>query len=168
MTPQCLSPHDFDLHFIRLSSVFVFETWLVSSLYHSGTKIDLRENKDAIGQLACQGLQPVKREHGIKLANKIHCVKYMECSALTQRGLKQVMPDLIVRATIAHLGCLLFGKIASSTMPSFWKMLCNRTFFVNNLFLRTSEILPVNFSWILAGNVLVIFQVDPKSKMVTI
>lgn len=58
-----------------------------------GTKIDLRENKDAIGQLASQGLQPVKREHGIKLANKIHAVKYMECSALTQRGLKQVFDE---------------------------------------------------------------------------
>ena len=56
----------------------------------SGTKIDLRENKEAIGQLASQGLSPVKREQGIKLANKIRAVKYMECSALTQRGLKQV------------------------------------------------------------------------------
>lgn len=55
-----------------------------------GTKIDLRENKEAIGQLAAQGLSPVKREQGIKLANKIRAVKYMECSALTQRGLKQV------------------------------------------------------------------------------
>jgi hypothetical protein len=37
-----------------------------------------------------QGLSPIKREQGIKLANKIRAVKYMECSALTQRGLKQV------------------------------------------------------------------------------
>ena len=59
-------------------------------LSSSGTKIDLRENKEAIGQLASQGLSPVKREQGIKLANKIRAVKYMECSALTQRGLKQV------------------------------------------------------------------------------
>ena len=59
-------------------------------LTFAGTKIDLRENKDAIGMLAHQGLSPVKREHGIKLGNKIHACKYMECSALTQRGLKQV------------------------------------------------------------------------------
>jgi hypothetical protein len=50
----------------------------------------LRENKEAIGQLTAQGLSPIKREQGIKLANKIRAVKYMECSALTQRGLKQV------------------------------------------------------------------------------
>lgn len=50
----------------------------------------MRENKEAIGLLAAQGLSPVKREQGIKLANKIRAVKYMECSALTQRGLKQV------------------------------------------------------------------------------
>ena len=56
----------------------------------TGTKIDLRENKEAIGSLTAQGLNPVKREQGIKLANKIRAVKYMECSALTQRGLKQV------------------------------------------------------------------------------
>ncbi|KAJ8310599.1 hypothetical protein KUTeg_012464 [Tegillarca granosa] len=51
------------------------------------------ENKEAIGQLASQGLSPVKREQGIKLANKIRAVKYMECSALTQRGLKQVFDE---------------------------------------------------------------------------
>ena len=56
----------------------------------AGTKIDLRENKEAIGQLAAQGLSPIKREQGIKVANKIRAKKYMECSALTQRGLKQV------------------------------------------------------------------------------
>ncbi|XP_052215953.1 ras-related C3 botulinum toxin substrate 2-like [Dreissena polymorpha] len=64
-----------------------------------GTKIDLRENKEAIGQLAQQGLSPIKREQGIKLANKIRAVKYMECSALTQRGLKQVFEEA-VRAVI--------------------------------------------------------------------
>ncbi|XP_076096785.1 ras-related C3 botulinum toxin substrate 1-like isoform X4 [Mytilus galloprovincialis] len=58
-----------------------------------GTKIDLRENKEAIGQLTAQGLSPIKREQGIKLANKIRAVKYMECSALTQRGLKQVFDE---------------------------------------------------------------------------
>ena len=56
----------------------------------SGTKIDLREDKEVIGQLSAQGLSAIKREQGIKMASKIRAVKYLECSALTQRGLKQV------------------------------------------------------------------------------
>ncbi|CAE1282838.1 RAC1 [Acanthosepion pharaonis] len=60
-----------------------------------GTKIDLRENKEAIGGLAAQGLSPIKREQGMKMANKVRAVKYMECSALTQRGLKQVFEEAV-------------------------------------------------------------------------
>ncbi|KAH8341926.1 hypothetical protein KR059_005067 [Drosophila kikkawai] len=55
-----------------------------------GTKIDLREDRETLSGLAEQGLTPLKREQGQKLANKIRAVKYMECSALTQRGLKPV------------------------------------------------------------------------------
>lgn len=55
-----------------------------------GTKMDLREDKETLGLLSEQGQSPVKREAGQKLSNKIRAVKYMECSALTQRGLKQV------------------------------------------------------------------------------
>lgn len=55
-----------------------------------GTKIDLRDDRETLTLLSEQGLSPIKREQGQKLANKIRAVKYMECSALTQRGLKQV------------------------------------------------------------------------------
>jgi len=64
-----------------------------------GTKVDLREDKDVIGQLSNAGLSPIKREQGIKTAAKIRAVKYLECSALTQRGLKQVF-DEAVRAVL--------------------------------------------------------------------
>lgn len=57
---------------------------------HLGTKIDLRDDRETLSALAEQGLAPLKREQGQKLSNKIRAVKYMECSALTQRGLKQV------------------------------------------------------------------------------
>lgn len=56
----------------------------------TGTKIDLREDKDTLQLLNEQSLSPIKREQGQKLASKIRAVKYLECSALTQRGLKQV------------------------------------------------------------------------------
>lgn len=59
-----------------------------------GTKIDLRDDRETLSALSEQGLSPLKREQGQKLANKIRAVKYMECSALTQRGLKQVWPAI--------------------------------------------------------------------------
>lgn len=65
----------------------------------TGTKIDLRDDRETLSTLADQGLSPIKREQGQKLANKIRAVKYMECSALTQRGLKQVF-DEAVRAVL--------------------------------------------------------------------
>ncbi|KAK3870360.1 hypothetical protein Pmani_023558 [Petrolisthes manimaculis] len=64
-----------------------------------GTKMDLRDDKETLVFLSDQGQSPVKREAGQKLANKIRAVKYMECSALTQRGLKQVF-DEAVRAVL--------------------------------------------------------------------
>jgi len=60
-----------------------------------GTKMDLREDKETLGLLSEQGQSPVKREAGQKLSNKICAVKYMECSALTQRGLKQVFDEAV-------------------------------------------------------------------------
>ena len=65
----------------------------------TGTKIDLREDKETLQILAENGQAPIKREQGQKLANKIRAVKYLECSALTQRGLKQVF-DEAVRAVL--------------------------------------------------------------------
>ena len=56
----------------------------------TGTKIDLREDKPTLQALSENNQSPVKREAGQRLSNKIRAVKYLECSALTQRGLKQV------------------------------------------------------------------------------
>lgn len=60
-----------------------------------GTKIDLREDKEALQALADNGQAPLRREQGQKLANKIRAIKYLECSALTQRGLKQVFDEAV-------------------------------------------------------------------------
>jgi GTPase SAR1 family protein len=59
-----------------------------------GTKIDLREDRDFVNQFQKQNLQPIKREQGQRLCKKIRAFKYVECSALTQKGLKQVCFDL--------------------------------------------------------------------------
>lgn len=60
------------------------------SSFLKGTKIDLREDRDFVNQLQKQNLQPIKREQGQRLCKKIRAFKYVECSALTQKGLKQV------------------------------------------------------------------------------
>lgn len=60
-----------------------------------GTKTDLREDSETLTQLAQLGHSPVRREQGIKMANKIKAVKYVECSALTQCGLKTVFEEAV-------------------------------------------------------------------------
>lgn len=71
-----------------------------------GTKIDLREDKETLNVLSEQGLSPIKREQGQKLANKIRAVKYLECSALTQRGLK-----LVCLKSVWFLSCKFFWRV---------------------------------------------------------
>lgn len=69
---------------------YILVLFLTIIFPNTGTKIDLRDDRETLSALAEQGLAPLKREQGQKLANKVRAVKYMECSALTQRGLKQV------------------------------------------------------------------------------
>jgi GTPase SAR1 family protein len=57
---------------------------------YTGTKVDLREDKEIVYELQKKGHSPIKREQAHKMAHKIRAYKYVECSALTQKGLKQV------------------------------------------------------------------------------
>jgi len=65
-----------------------------------GTKLDMREDKETLDRLAEKKLSPITTEQGMKMAQEIKAVKYMECSALTQKGLKDVF-DEAIRAVIA-------------------------------------------------------------------
>lgn len=60
-----------------------------------GTKIDLRDDPNSIQQLQKQNLAPIRREQGMKLAKKLKAYAYVECSALTQKGLHQVFEEAI-------------------------------------------------------------------------
>ena len=60
-----------------------------------GTKIDLRDDTNTIQTLQKQNLTPIRREQGIKLAKKIKSYAYVECSALTQKGLHLVFEEAI-------------------------------------------------------------------------
>jgi GTPase SAR1 family protein len=55
-----------------------------------GTKADLRDDPEFLESLRDKGLSPITTEQGEKLRTDINAVKYMECSALTQKGLKEV------------------------------------------------------------------------------
>jgi len=65
-----------------------------------GTKLDLRDDKETLDRLAEKKLAPITYEQGMQMAKEISAVKYLECSALTQKGLKTVF-DEAIRAVIA-------------------------------------------------------------------
>ena len=64
-----------------------------------GTKLDLREDKATLQQLRDKNLAPVTYPQGLKLMKDVEALKYVECSALTQKGLKRVF-DESIRAAV--------------------------------------------------------------------
>lgn len=62
-----------------------------------GTKLDLRTDPATLQKLQEKDppTTPVSTEEGIELARAIGAVKYLECSALTQKGLKDVFDEAI-------------------------------------------------------------------------
>jgi len=65
-----------------------------------GTKLDLREDRDTIEKLREKRMSPISYQQGTQMARDIQSVKYLECSALSQKGLKNVFDDAI-RAVLA-------------------------------------------------------------------
>lgn len=65
-----------------------------------GTKIDLRANDTIINDLASKKLSPITFVQGLSLSTEIGAVRYMECSALTQQGLKNVFHESISAALV--------------------------------------------------------------------
>ena len=63
-----------------------------------GTQIDLRDDAATIDKLAKNKQKPLSNEAGEKLAKELRAVKYVECSALTQKGLKNVFDEAILAA----------------------------------------------------------------------
>lgn len=65
-----------------------------------GTKLDLREDEGIISALKTKNLEPISHMKAQTLAKEVDAQKYLECSALTQRGLKAVF-DEAIRAVLA-------------------------------------------------------------------
>eukprot|EP01106_Pelomyxa_sp_JSP_P007777 TRINITY_DN2256_c0_g2_i2.p1 TRINITY_DN2256_c0_g2~~TRINITY_DN2256_c0_g2_i2.p1 ORF type:complete len:193 (+),score=49.63 TRINITY_DN2256_c0_g2_i2:197-775(+) len=66
-----------------------------SHLLLVGTKMDLRDDKEALDRLRERNQQPVNFQQGESLARDIKAHCYLECSALTQKGLKNVFDEAI-------------------------------------------------------------------------
>lgn len=61
-----------------------------------GTKLDLRTDKQIVEQLETKCLEPVSKAQGAALAEKVGALKYLECSALTRKGVKKVFDEVII------------------------------------------------------------------------
>lgn len=59
-----------------------------------GTQVDLRDDPAVLDKLARQKQRPVPPEAGERLARELGAVKYVECSALTQKGVSSPRPPL--------------------------------------------------------------------------
>jgi len=60
-----------------------------------GTKMDLREESSTIEKLKAAGQTAVTQQKGDELSKKIKAICYMECSAKTQQGLKEVFDEAV-------------------------------------------------------------------------
>ena len=60
-----------------------------------GTKVDLRDDDEQVVRLKEKGLEPISEAKGNQMAASLGAQKYLECSALTQKGLKNVFDEAI-------------------------------------------------------------------------
>lgn len=82
--------------------------WIPEIYHHSpkdilvlliGTKIDLRDDLHVLDELNEKNLKPITFEQGAKLSKDLGAIKYMECSAATQVGVKEIF-DYAIRAVL--------------------------------------------------------------------
>lgn len=84
----------------------VKQKWIPELQHHSpggriilvGLQTDLRNDHYTISKLSEQNSTFVSEQDAIRLAKKINAVTYLECSALTQKGLKNVFDEVILSA----------------------------------------------------------------------
>ena len=91
---------------LKFVSIFIFFQWVPEITHHCpktpfllvGTQIDLRDDAGTIEKLSKVKQKPITVEAAEKLARELRAVKYVECSALTQKGLKNVFDEAILAA----------------------------------------------------------------------
>ena len=68
-----------------------------------GTKLEKREDRAKVKKLQKQGLKPVTYVEGLQLQREIGAVKYHECSAKTQEGLREMFDDAVRAAVMPFI-----------------------------------------------------------------
>jgi len=68
-----------------------------------GTKLDLKENPESISSLG-GNFEIISSDKGEKLAKEISAYKYLECSALNQKGLPNVFEEAVKAVYYQHVG----------------------------------------------------------------
>jgi len=89
----------------------VYDKWVPEVTHHCpntpimivGLQTDQRRDKRDLERLADRRQKPVTTEEGVEKAKSVGAVKYVECSAKTQCGLKNVF-DTAIRAAFADDG----------------------------------------------------------------
>ncbi len=79
------------------------QRWLPEIKHHNpdtpiilvGLKIDLREDKTTLAELSEKGVKPISTTEGQAIGKEIGAYRYLECSALTQKGLKEVFDEAV-------------------------------------------------------------------------
>lgn len=102
----------------------VVEKWSVEVNHHCpgvpiilvGNKIDIRDDPAFVADLKAKGIDPMEFSKGEALAKKINALKYVECSAKTRKGVRNVF-DEAIRAVLSmrNLGNNDSGKNAQSS-----------------------------------------------------
>jgi len=81
-----------------------------SKIFLIGTKVDLKEDKETLEKLRHNNQSPITQQQGEQMAKEIRALGYMECSALTQKGLKAVFDEAIK--------CVVFPKKKQGRGPT--------------------------------------------------
>jgi len=67
-----------------------------------GNKLDLRDDQETLTKLEKQNQTPVTKKEGIKMAADINAYAYVECSAKTKEGVREVFEEA-VRAAFTYV-----------------------------------------------------------------
>jgi GTPase SAR1 family protein len=82
-----------------------------------GTKLDLREDAATVQGLRQKKMEPVSYETALAMKKDVKAVKYIECSALTQRNLKSVFDEAIRFVFLVCFQSMLMLSTGPSSVP---------------------------------------------------